>query len=371
MIPILDLKPQYLSLKNEMDKAIIDVIESGSYINGPNVKKLEKDMASYLGSKKCIGLNSGTDALHLALRALDIGPGDEVITVAFTFVATTEAIGIVGAIPVFADIDPETFNIDVKDIERRITSKTKAILPVHLYGQPADMDAIMAIAQKHNLYVIEDCAQAIGAEYKGKKVGTFGDAGCFSFFPSKNLGCYGDGGMLSTDNEELASRVIALRGHGGKVKYYHDELGVNSRLDEMQAAVLNVKLPHIDEWNSKRREKAHKYNEMFKDFQEVQTPKELNNTKCVYHQYTIKVPNRNQVQKDLQEQGICSMIYYPVPLNKQKVHSHIKVDKNDLQATEKCTEVVLSLPIFPELTEDQQKTVVKAVKESVSKYSLV
>jgi dTDP-4-amino-4,6-dideoxygalactose transaminase len=365
MIPILDLKPQYNNLKEQMDKAIIDVLESGRYINGPNVKKLEQDMATYLGCKECIGVASGTDALHLALRALDIGQGDEVITVAFTFVATTEAIGIVGANPVFVDIDPETYNMDVNKIESLITEKTKAILPVHLYGQPVDMDPLMEIAKKHNLYVVEDCAQAIGAEYKGKKVGTFGEFGCFSFFPSKNLGCYGDGGMVSTNDETLARRVRVLKNHGGTHKYYNDEIGLNSRLDEIQAAILNVKFPHVDKWNDARRKVAYRYNELFKDVEEVVTPREIDNVKAVYHQYTVKVPNRDNMQKQLNEAGVMCMIYYPVPLHSQKVHAHLKVEPGSLQNTDDCTKVVLSLPVFPELSETDQNKVVEELKKLV------
>ncbi|MEI7474154.1 MAG: DegT/DnrJ/EryC1/StrS family aminotransferase [bacterium] len=365
MLPILDLKRQYQALEQEMDAAIKNAVVSGSYILGPNVKKLEKDFAEYCGTEAAIGVANGTDALHIALRALNIGDGDEVITVAFTFVATTEAIGIVGATPVFADIDPNTYNIDVSKIEEKITSKTKAILPVHLYGQPCDMDPIMELAKKYNLYVVEDCAQAVGAEYKGKKVGSFGDYGCFSFFPSKNLGCYGDGGMVTARNEELATRVRTLRAHGGRIKYYHDELGLNSRLDEIQAAILNVKFPHIDTWNDARRAVAHRYNELFADVDDVVTPVELEATKCVYHQYTVKVPNRTKLQDDLKEAGIQSMIYYPVPLHQQKVHAHLPACS--LPETEQCTEVVLSLPIFPELTQEEQNMVADAIKKLLCK----
>ncbi len=248
MIPILDLKEQYHELREEMLRAVSDVFENGAFINGPNVKALEGEIAAYLGSAHGIGLNSGTDALHLALRALDIGPGDEVITSPFTFVATTEAIGIVGAKPVFVDIDPLTYNIDPKLIEAAITPRTRAILPIHLYGHPAPMDEIMAIADKHNLAVVEDCAQSIGTTYNGRFVGTIGTFGCFSFFPSKNLGAYGDGGMLVTNDASLAERSRSLRAHGGRIKYYHEELGVNSRLDELQAAILRVKLPHLNDW---------------------------------------------------------------------------------------------------------------------------
>lgn len=360
MIPILDLTKQYQSIKDELNKALTDVAAAGAYILGPNVKKLESDFAQYLGCVNTIGVASGTDALLLALKALNIGVGDEVITVAFTFVATTEAIGMVGATPVFVDINPDTFNIDANLIESKITPKTKAIIPVHLYGQPCDMDLIMSIAKKHDLYVVEDCAQAFGAEYKGKKVGTFGEFGCFSFFPSKNLGCMGDGGLVSTNSAELADKVRVLRAHGAKVKYYHDELGVNSRLDEMQAAVLNIKFKYIDGWNESRRQLAYRYNKLFEG-SKVVTPKEIENVNSVYHQYTVKVPNRDEVQKKLQEAGIGTMIYYPVPLHKQKVHTHLP--EVSLPHTESCTEVVLSLPIFPELTHEEQDFIVKTLKE--------
>ena len=375
MIPILDLKKQYKKLENQINNAVNEVLKSGSFILGPNVKKLEEDFAKYCGCKRAVGVANGTDALQLALRALDIGAGDEVITVAFTFVATTEAIGIVGANPVFVDINPDTFNIDVDQIESKITNKTKAILPVHLYGQPADMNKIMDIAKRHNLRVIEDCAQAVGSAYfdtatqKVKKVGSFGDFGCFSFFPSKNLGCYGDGGMVTTNNDELAERIKALRGHGGRVRYYHDELGLNSRLDEIQAAILNVKLPYLDEWNECRRKIAYRYNELFKDINEIETPKEINNVKAVYHQYTIKIPCRNQAHEQLANAGVMAMIYYPVPLHKQKLHSNLP--PCSLPKTEKCTELVMSLPIFPELTEEEQNTVAENLIQILKKQAVL
>jgi dTDP-4-amino-4,6-dideoxygalactose transaminase len=299
---------------------------------------------------------------------LDIGEGDEVITTAFTFVATAEAIGLVNAKPVFADIDKDTFNIDPKDIEAKITPRTKAIIPVHLYGQPCDMDKIMDIAKRYNLYVIEDCCQAVGAQYKGKKAGTFGDIGCFSFFPTKNLGAMGDGGIAVTNSEYLKNRMIALRNHGGAVRYYHDEIGINSRLDEIQAAILRVKLNYIDEWNKKRRENAYRYNKLFAQAgPEIETPKELENTYSVYHQYTIKVPNRDEIHKLLQDAGIGAMIYYPVPLHLQKVHRHLDQKEGSLPHTELNTKLVISLPMFPELTEEEQKTVVNAVIEAVNK----
>lgn len=367
MIPILDLKRQYKQIGKEIEKEVIEVLRSGSYILGKHNKELEAELAKYIDVKHAVALNSGTDALHLALRALDIGEGDEVITVAFTFVATTEAIGIVGAKPVFVDIDPDTFNIDVKKIENAITPKTKAILPVHLYGQPCDMDVILDIAKKYDLYVIEDCCQAIGATFKGKMVGSFGDVGCFSFFPTKNLGAMGDGGLLTTNSQLINDRVIALRNHGGAVRYYHDEIGVNSRLDEIQAAIIRIKFKHIDEWNKKRRENAYKYNELFAGCADIQTPKELDNTYCVYHQYTVKIPNRDEVHKMLQEEGIGAMLYYPVPLHLQNVHKHLGVGEGSLPITEENTKLVISLPMFPELTSDEQKTVAQTLIKCIEK----
>ena len=367
MIPILDSKRQYAQIGAEIEKAVCEVLRSGSYILGPNCKALETELAKYIGCNYTVTLNSGTDALHLALRALDIGAGDEVITTAFTFVATTEAIGIVGAHPVFADIDPNTFNIDPAKIEAAITPRTKAIIPVHLYGQPCDMDAIMDIAKRHNLYVIEDCCQAIGAKYKGQMVGTFGDIGCFSFYPTKNLGGMGDGGLISVNSENLKNRIIALRNHGGAVRYYHDEIGVNSRLDEIQAAILRVKLNYIDEWNSARRSHAKTYNELFASCSDIITPSELNDTYCVYHQYTVKIPNRDNIHKMLQEAGIGAMLYYPVPLHLQKVHAHLGFEKGMLPVTEKNTELVISLPMFPELTLEEQKTVASTLINCIEK----
>ena len=365
MIPIFDSKRQYAQIGEAAEKAVCEVMRSGSYILGANTKALEQELADYIGCKYTIGLNSGTDALHLALRALDIGAGDEVITTAFTFVATAEAIGIVGAKPVFVDIDSDTFNIDPAKIEEAITPNTKAIIPVHLYGQPCDMDRIMDIAKRHNLHVIEDCCQAIGSSYKGQKVGTFGDFGCYSFYPTKNLGTMGDGGLLTTNSEALKDRVIALRNHGGAVRYHHDEIGVNSRLDEIQAAILRVKLPYIDEWNAARKANAEYYNELFKDCEDVVTPVELHDTKCIYHQYTVKIPNRDAVHKMLQENGIGAMLYYPVPLHMQKVHKYLNIPENSLPNTVENTKLVISLPMFPELTREEQQTVAKTLIDCI------
>lgn len=366
-IPIINSKRQYETIAQKAEAAVLEVMRSGSYILGANNKELEREFCEYLDCKHSVALNSGTDALHLALRALDIGAGDEVISTAFTFVATSEAIGIVGAKPVFVDIDRDTFNIDPAKIEAAITPKTKAIIPVHLYGQPCDMDPIMDIAKRHNLFVIEDACQAIGAEYKGKKVGTIGDVGCFSFYPTKNLGTMGDGGMLTTNSQYIKDRVIALRNHGGAVRYYHDEIGVNSRLDEIQAAILRVKLPYIDKWNGLRREHAKLYNELFANCSLIETPIELDATHCVYHQYTVKVPNRDEVHKMLGEAGIGAMIYYPVPLHLQKVHAQYGFKEGMLPNTEDNTKVVLSLPMFAEITEDEQREVASKLIEIVEK----
>lgn len=367
MIPILDLKRQYDKIGKEIEKEVIEVLRSGAYILGPHNKELEKNLAEYVGVEHAIALNSGTDALHLALRALDIGEGDEVISTAFTFIATTEAISIVGAKPVFVDIDSDTFNIDVEKIENAITPKTKAIMPVHLYGQPANMEVICDIARRHNLFVIEDCCQAIGAKIGDKMVGSFGDVGCFSFFPTKNLGAMGDGGLLTTNSKAVSDRVNSLRNHGMTVRYYHDEIGINSRLDEIQAAILRIKFKHIDEWNKKRRINAYRYNELFKNCSDIQTPEEMDNTYCVYHQYTIKIPNRDEVHKMLQDSGIGAMLYYPVPLHRQKVHADLGMKEGSLPITEENTKLVISLPMFPELTEEEQKTVANTLINAIEK----
>lgn len=363
MIPILDLKEQYHALREDVLRAVESVFEGGAFINGPNVKALETELAAYVGSNHGIGLNSGTDALHLALRALDIGPGDEVITTPFTFVATTEAIGIVGAKPVFVDIDPETYNIDPELIEAAITPRTRAILPVHLYGRPAPMERIMEIAAKHGLSVIEDCAQAIGAKIGNRYVGTFGEFGAFSFFPSKNLGAYGDGGMIVTNDEALAGRVRSLRAHGGRVKYYHEELGVNSRLDEVQAAILRVKLPHLNTWIQKRRAVASRYNTAFADFG-IQLPEDAPGGRHAYHQYTLRVRDRARMQRDLQEAGVQTMIYYPVPLHLQRVHESFGQGAGTFPHSERAAEEVISIPMFPELRPEVQDQVISAVAKS-------
>ena len=365
MIPILDLKRQYLSLETEIDKAIKEVLLATNFINGEQVVKLEKDIAEYCGSTYGVGLNSGTDALLLALRACGIKKGEEVITTPFTFIATTEVIELLELKPVFVDIDLDTFNIDVNKIEEKITKNTKVIMPVHLFGQTCNMDKIMELAKKYDLRVIEDCAQAIGAKYRDKKAGTIGDIGCYSFFPSKNLGAYGDGGMLVTDNKELADKSRVLRQHGARVKYYHEELGLNSRLDTIQAAILSVKLPHLDSWTENRRRIAKAYNEAFAGLEKIVTPKDIEESYSVYHQYTIRVLNgkRDELQAVLKDKGIQTMIYYPVPLHVQKVHAHLGYQEGDFPNSELAAKEVLSLPISPELTQEEHDFIIKTVRE--------
>ena len=363
-IPMVDLKIQYEEIKEEINSAVLGVIQNTTFILGPQGKSLEQAVASYHGVKHAVGVASGTDALHLALRAADIGPDDEVITTPFTFIATAEAISYVGAKPVFVDILPDTFNIDTAQIEKKITKRTKAVLPVHLYGHAADMDPLMAIARTHGLKVIEDCAQSFGAEYKGKKTGAFGQIGCFSFFPSKHLGAYGDGGMVTTDDAKLAERMQSLRNHGSKVRYYHDEIGYNSRLDEIQAAILNVKMKRIDAYNDGRRQAAAWYAKYLANTG-VRTPVEHKDCKHVFHQYTIRVKNRDAVKQRLDDAKMSSMIYYPVPLHLQAAYKDLNMKEGSLPVTEAATKEVLSLPIFPELTEEQVRTVAEAVKKAL------
>jgi dTDP-4-amino-4,6-dideoxygalactose transaminase len=370
MIPVLDLTAQYQALKPALDAAMQQVAADGHYILGPHVQALEAEIAAYCDCRFGVGVASGTDALHLALRALRVGPGDEVITTPFTFVATTEAIGLVGATPAFVDIDLDTFNLDPAQLVPAITPRTKAILPVHVYGQPCDMGPILEIARAHRLYVVEDCAQAIGATYKGSKVGSLGDVGCLSFFPSKNLGCFGDGGMVVTNNAEVAERVEMLRRHGGKVKYHHTELGLNSRLDELQAAILRVKLPHLEPWIAARRRIAAHYNERLAHWPGVTYPVELGSraprvpsslARCVYHQYTVRVRDRDAVQAGLKAAGVGTMVYYPVPLHRQEVHAGMGHAPGSFPAAERAAAECLSLPMFPELTEVQQEVVVSTL----------
>jgi dTDP-4-amino-4,6-dideoxygalactose transaminase len=364
-IPMLDLTQQYQTLKEDINKALDNVMSSARFILGPNVKQLEESVAKYSRVSYGVGVASGSDALHISLEACGIKEGDEVIVPAFTFFATAGAVARAGATPVFADIDPVTFNIDPKSIEKLITNKTKAIIPVHLYGQMADMKAIKDIADKHHLYIIEDAAQAIGAEFEGKRAGEIGATACYSFFPTKNLGAYGDAGMIVTNSEELAERSRVLRAHGSKPKYYHHVLGYNSRLDEMQAAILNVKLEHLNKWNEMRRKNAAYYTELLnKELGDrVITPVEVENRYHVYHQYTIRVKDRDQLQQFLKDNGVATMIYYPKPLHLQPVFSDLGYKEGDLPESEKACKEALSLPMFPELSKEQQEYIVSKIKE--------
>ena len=365
-IPIVDLGAQFKAIENEIKEKINEIIGSTRFILGPNLDALEKEVASYHGIPYGVGLASGTDALHLSLRALGIGRGDEVITTPFTFIATAEAISYTGAKPIFVDIDPLTFNIDPSWVEERITEKTKAILPVHLFGHPADMDSILSLAKNYKLKVIEDSAQAFGAEYKGKKVGTFGDTGCFSFYPSKNLGCYGDGGMLITNNEDISERAKSLRNHGSMKLYYHSEIGFNSRLDEIQAGILRIKLKRIDEYNRKRRDKALIYRERLKGLPLI-LPEETPERYHVYNQYTIRTKKRDLIRNALKDKSIASVIYYPLPLHLQEVYAGLGYKEGDFPESEEASKEVLSLPIYPELTEEQIEEVCEVIRKTVGK----
>ena len=351
-IPLADLKAQYLSIKEEIDAAIADVIDHTSFIGGEQVKRFEEEFASFCGVKHAVGVGNGTDALELALSACDIGRGDEVITVAHTFAATVEAIVFRGARPVLVDIDATTYNIDVSEIEARITERTRAIMPVHLYGQPADMDPILDLARQYGLIVIEDAAQAHGAKYKGRLVGSLGDVACYSFYPSKNLGAYGDAGAVVTNNEEIASKVALIRDHGAPDKYVHEVVGCNSRLDTLQAAVLRVKLRHLREWNAARRERVEWYNRLLADV-DVVTPYEPAWADAVYHLYVVRVAQRDLVRRGLAESGIATGIHYPIPLHLQPAFRYLGYQEGDFEKAEACAREVLSLPMYAELTAEQ------------------
>ena len=363
MIPMVDLKRQYQNLKADIDAAVQKVLEDCQFILGPNVAALEKEIAAYHGVSHAVGVASGTDAVLLSLRACGIGAGDEVITTPFTFIATADVISLLHAVPVFADIVTDTFNIDPGKVEEKITDKTKAIIPVHLFGHPADMDPICALAAKYNLRVIEDCAQAFGATYKGKKVGTRGDCGCFSFFPSKNLAGYGDGGMIITAEEEMAKNLRLLRNHGSAVKYHHSTLGYNSRLDEIQAAIIRVKMKKIEEFNDKRRINADIYRALIKR-DDITLPRELPSCRHVYHQFTIRSEDRDGIMKALHDENISSAIYYPVPLHRQEVFVSQNIHTENLTNSEICAAQVLSLPMFPELEKEEIEHVSKVVNHA-------
>jgi hypothetical protein len=362
VIPIIDLKAQYQSIKDEVDAAVTRVISSGTYILGPEVEGLEKEIADYAGTKYAVGVNSGTDALLLALKAYGIGPGDEVITTAFSFIATAEVIAFLGAKPVFVDISKEDFNINADLIEAKITPRTKAIIPVHLYGQPAEMDRIIAIAAKHKLKVIEDCAQALGAEYNGKRVGSIGDVGCISFFPTKNLGAYGDGGMVVTNDEKAYSMLKKLHVHGAGEKYVHEVLGVNSRLDALQAAILRIKLRSLDAWIKRRNEIAQKYTQGLAGLP-LFLPNPRKNVRHVYNQFTISTDKRKELQKFLKEKQIGTAVHYPISLPLQKAFAYLQHDRSQFPVAAAAAETVVSIPAYPEMKPAEIDQVMDGIKE--------
>jgi dTDP-4-amino-4,6-dideoxygalactose transaminase len=361
-IPFVDLTAQYHSLKEKIDKGVSKVLESGWYILGENVARFEQRFASYCNAKHGIGVASGTDALHLSLLALGVGRGDEVITVANTATPTVLAITYTGATPVFVDINPHTYTIDVEKIKKAITERTKAIIPVHLYGQPADMTPIMEVAAEHDLYVIEDACQAHGAEYKGKKVGAIADLGCFSFYPTKNLGACGDGGMVVTNNKELAELVVMLRNYGMKQQYHSLIQGYNSRLDEIQAAILNVKLQYLDEWNRARRKNAEAYSELLNE--NIIKPFEADYAFHVYHLYVIRTQNRDRLKARLAEKGITTAIHYPVPVHQQQAFEYLNTPR--LPFTEQLAGEILSLPVYPELQTEQIEYIADAIADTIN-----
>jgi dTDP-4-amino-4,6-dideoxygalactose transaminase len=370
---MVDLKSQYESLKPQIDSAIKNVIDNTHFIKGPEVKQFQDELANYLGAKHVIACGNGTDALQIAMMALNLVPGDEIITTNFTFIATVEVIALLGLKPVLVDVDPHAFNIDVDQIEKAITPHTKAIVPVHLFGQCSNMERIMEIAKKHDLFVIEDNAQAIGADYTFsngtvKKAGTIGHIGCTSFFPSKNLGCYGDGGAMMTNDDEIAEKISSIVNHGMKVRYYHDRIGVNSRLDTIQAAVLRVKLPRLDSYNKARQLAADYYNNAFIDIKELETPKAALYTNHIYHQYTLKVKagKRDALKKWLDDNGIPAMVYYPVPLDKQKAFEAYKT-ATEYPVTDALCQSVISLPMHTELDVEQLRLITSKVIEFFKK----
>jgi len=362
-VNFVDLKKQYHSIKDEIDSAVLGVLESTQFVLGKEVAAFEEEFADYSQAKFGIAVNSGTSALHLAFLAAGIGPGDEVITVPNTFIATIAAIRYAGATPVFVEMHPISFTMDSSKIEAAITDKTKAICPVHLFGQMADMDPIMAVAKKHGLLVIEDAAQAHGAEYKGNRAGSIGDLGCFSFYPGKNLGAYGEGGLVTTDNEEFAKTIRMLRDWGAEKKYYHDLKGYNYRMAGMQGAILRVKLRHLEKWTEARRDHAEYYSFMLDD-SNVETPVAMDYARHVYHLYVIKTENRDQLQQTLKEKGIYTGIHYPIPVHVQKAHADLGYKKGDFPLTEKTVETILSLPMFAELTKDEIEFVCEAVRQA-------
>lgn len=373
-IQMVDLQGQYQHIKEEVDKAVLQVMEEAAFINGPEVKKFAKELAEYNQVKHVVPCANGTDALQIAMMALGLQPGDEVIVPAFTYVATAEVIALLGLKPVFVEVDASTFNIDVNQLESKLSSKTRAIVPVHLYGQCADMESLLSFAQQHNLYVIEDTAQAIGAEYtftngEIQKAGTMGDIGATSFFPSKNLGCFGDGGALFTNNDKLAEKLQMIANHGQKLKYYHDVVGVNSRLDTLQAAILRIKLQHLNNYSERRQQAATWYDKAFAETGGIQVPVRAEKSTHVFHQYTLKVKGgrRDELKEYLASKSIPSMVYYPVPLHLQEAYQGWGYKKGDFPVSEQLCQEVLSLPMHTELKEEQLTYIIKTINSFFAK----
>jgi dTDP-4-amino-4,6-dideoxygalactose transaminase len=365
-VPFLDLKAQYLTIRNEVAAALQQVMDKTAFAGGPFVEKFEKEFASFCNTKQAVGVGSGTDALWLAFLGLGIGSGDEVITVPNTFIATAEAISFCGAEPVFVDVDKRTYNLNPDLIEDAITEYTKAIIPVHLYGQTADMDAIMQVAKNNNLFVIEDACQAHGSEYKGKKAGSIGDAGCFSFYPGKNLGAYGEAGAVVTNNEELAKKIARLRDHGQEKKYYHSDIGWNARMDGFQAAILSVKLKYLDKWNESRRKCAGLYRELLEDVKAVSLPYQAEYAKHIYHIYALCLENRDGLKDYLATKDISCGIHYPIPLHLQQAYQKLGYKQGSFPVAEDIAAKQLSLPMFAELTEEQVRRVCEEIKSFIN-----
>jgi dTDP-4-amino-4,6-dideoxygalactose transaminase len=361
-IPYLDLAAQLRGIRKDLDAAIARTIDNCSFCLGPDVAQFEKDFARFIGAEHCLGFNSGTSALHVALLLLDIKPGDEIITTPFTFVATSWAISYVGAKPVYVDIDEATMNLDPKLIERALTPRTRAVMPVHLYGHPFDLDPILAICKRHKLPLVEDAAQAHGAKYKNKTVGTFGEISCFSFYPGKNLGACGEGGALVTNNAAFAKRARSLREHGSTVRYYHDEIGFNYRMEGIQGAVLGVKLKHLERWTNQRRRVAHRYHELLKTTP-LRLPLEATYAESAWHLYVVRHPRRDELKKHLESNGVGCALHYPVPLHLQKCYANLGHQPGDFPMAERAARECLSLPIYPELTDEQIRRVADVVQD--------
>ncbi len=363
-VPFLDLRGQYEGLRGEVLRALQEVADSGTYVLGPKVKAFEDEFAAFVGAKHCVGVNSGTSALHLALICAGVRPGDEVISVPMTFIATSWAISYAGATPVYVDVDPVTYTMDPEQVERRITSKTKAILPVHLYGQPADLGPLLEIGRRHGIPVIEDAAQAHGARYQDNGAGTLGLCGCFSFYPGKNLGAYGEAGAVVTDDDRIAARLRALRDHAQEQRYHHNELGFNYRMDAMQGAVLGIKLKHLARWTEGRRRVAERYHDLLGGLP-LQLPTEAPGRYHVWHLFVALHPERDRVRRELEARGVQTGLHYPIPLHLQKAYAHLGHREGDFPVAERVGRECLSLPMFAELTEEQQGAVVAALKEVV------